>query len=78
MEDEPMSYPVPKDDLDKRFTYHTPKNDQAARYVEMRSCARTLAECICVNVPEGRERTLALANLEQAVFWANAGIARGE
>jgi hypothetical protein len=29
-------------------------------------------------VPDGRERALALTKLEEAVFWANAAIARGE
>jgi hypothetical protein len=27
-------------------------------------------------VPEGREKALALTNLEQVMFWANAAIAR--
>jgi hypothetical protein len=65
-------------DLENRFTYHTPKGDQQERYVALRTMALALAEDISHSVPPGRERALALTNLEQSIFWANAGIARGE
>jgi hypothetical protein len=65
-------------DLKNRFTYHAPKGDQQERYVALRDQALELAKSIVRSVPPGRERALALTNLEQAIFWANAGIARGE
>lgn len=37
-----------------------------------------LAELIEQVVPEGREKSLALAKTEEAMFWANAGISRKE
>ena len=65
-------------DIDNRFTYHAPKGDQVTRYAMLRDGGKTLAELICKTVPPGRERALALTKLQEAVMWANAGIACGE
>lgn len=65
-------------DLGKRFTYHAPKDDQPRRYVEIREEAKLFATTICDLCPESTERTAALVKLEEAVFWANASIARNE
>jgi hypothetical protein len=67
-----------KEDLDNRFTYHAPKGDQADRYAALRDHAKGLAEHIVDECPESREKLLALTKLEEAVFWANAAIARHE
>ena len=66
------------DELVNRFTYHPPRPGQAERYQEIRDSARELAELIEGECPESREKSLAVTNLEQAVFWANAAIARHE
>lgn len=66
------------EDLARRFTYHPPKNDQPARYTELRSLAHGLAHAIATSCPSSRERSLALTKLEEAVMWANAAIARNE
>jgi len=65
-------------EIDKRFTYHAPKGDQAARYQELRDAAKTLAELIVSKTPASREQSLALTSLEETCFWANASIARNE
>lgn len=66
-------------DLRNRFTYHPPKDTQPARYEQIRSKAHELAVLINELVPtESREKSLSITNLEQAVFWANAAIARNE
>lgn len=65
-------------DLTKRFTYHPPKEDQPERYVLIRQNILEIAVGICQSCPESRERSLALTHLEEAVFWANAAIARNE
>lgn len=77
--DRPM-YPLDEAILNKSFVYHPPKPElkQPERYVEIRTWAKRTAEAIMMNVPPSRERSLALTNLEQAMFWANAGIARNE
>lgn len=64
--------------LAKAFTYHPPKVDQQERYVALRDQAHQLALSIALLTPPSREQSLALTNLEQAVMWANAAIARGE
>ena len=65
-------------DLENRFTYHAPKGNQPVRYERLREEAKELAMKIMEMVPPSRERSLAITNLEQAIFWANAGIARNE
>lgn len=60
------------------FTYHPPKGDQTTRYENIRNQAKEFALFLTANTPAGREQSLALTNLEQTVFWANAAIARGE
>ncbi len=63
-------------DIEKNFTYHAPKPGQPELYVALREKAKELAILIDHTVPNSREQSLALTNLEQCVFWANAGIAR--
>lgn len=64
--------------INNNFTYHSPKDDQPDRYVEIRNQAKNLAITIATLTPASREQSLALTNLEQAIFWANAAIARNE
>ena len=67
-----------KSAIDNNFTYHAPKGDQQKRYEMIREVAKSLAYFINDNVPESREKSLALTKLEESVMWANAGIARNE
>lgn len=67
-----------EEELKKRFTYHPPKDDQPERYGVLRKSALAHAMVIMTNVPPGRERAVALTELEQSTMWANAGIARNE
>ncbi len=67
-----------RDDLDKRFTYRAPKPGQPEIYEALRKNARFFADLINRHCPEGREKSLAVTKLEEAVFWANAAIARGD
>lgn len=64
--------------LDNNFRYHRPQGDQQERYPHIRKEAKKLAETICRLAPVGREQSLALIKLEEAVMWANASIARNE
>jgi hypothetical protein len=60
------------------FTYHPPKGDQVPRYGKIRDTAKDFALMISEFCPESREKSLAMTNLEEAVMWANAAIARNE
>lgn len=64
--------------LKTNFTHHPPIGDQADRYQLIREYGAALADVIVGCCPPSRERALALTNVEQAVMWANAGIARNE
>lgn len=67
---------ISEEELNNRFTYHPPKEGQPEQYQELRECGKTLASLINVLVPDSREQSLALTKVEEAIFWANAGIAR--
>jgi len=69
---------MPNLNLDNIYTHHAPKGNQPEIYEALRSKAKELAEMFQVHCPDSRERSLAMTNLEQAVFWANASIARNE
>jgi len=62
--------------LENNFTYHAPKEGQQEKYVALRSKAKELAALILELVPQSREQSVALTELETSIFWANAGIAR--
>ena len=64
------------DDLLRRINHHTPDEDGTARILLMRGHALHWALAIKASVPDGREQSLALTKLEEALMWANAGIAR--
>lgn len=65
-------------DLRNRFTYHPPKGNQPDKYDAIRQSMLSLALMLNDLCPEGREKSLAITNLEQVSMWANAAIARGE
>ena len=65
-------------DLNNIYTYHTPKDDQPSRYTAIRAKAKELAQLIDLACPDSRERSVAFTRLEEAIFWANASIARNE
>jgi len=65
-------------DLIKRFTYHPPTGNQPQKYDNIRKNALAFAELIDAMCPDSREKSLAITNLEEAVMWANASIARNE
>lgn len=67
---------IPLSELDRRFTYHPPKEDQPQIYQNLRNLAREFAIEIFMACPDSRERSIAFTKLEEVVFWANASIAR--
>jgi hypothetical protein len=67
-----------EEELNKRFTYHAPKPGQPAKYEDIRASALYMAHFLVNLCPDGRELSLAMTKLEEAVMWANAALARGE
>lgn len=66
------------DELDRRFSNHPVGEDQIEIMQGIRDLGRALAQEIGRYVPEGREQSTALTKVEEAVFWAVAGVARPE
>jgi hypothetical protein len=70
---------ITKEDLDRRFNYHQPQNqetlDSHARVREV--CCIAAEEIVAVTGSPSREQSSAITKLEEAMFWANAAIARG-
>ena len=62
--------------VDNDFTYHPPTVIQPEIYESIRTIARTYAHYLIDNCPQSRELSLAITNLEEVVFWANAAVAR--
>ena len=65
-------------ELNTRFTYHAPFGDQASRYEDIRRWGYNFAAALDATCPESRELSLAMTKIEEAIFWANASIARRE
>ena len=63
-------------ELANRFTYHAPIEGQPQKYEKIRAMAHRIAVELAVMCPESRELSLAITKLEEAVFWANAAVAR--
>jgi len=64
-------------DIVNRFEYHAPNSDYRRRMHEnIRNELKTAALNLNDILPEGREKSLAITKLEEAMFWANAAIAR--
>jgi hypothetical protein len=65
-----------QEDIQNNFSYHKPTKESERVFEEVRERCRRLAHFINDVVPMGREQALALTKLEEAMMWANAGIAR--
>lgn len=65
-----------KEKNDNIFTYHKPNSTTELIYAQIRAKGRELSELIDEVVPGSREQALAKTKVEEAIMWANAGVAR--
>jgi hypothetical protein len=65
------------EDIERIFTYHKPDAKQLAVLEHNRIGIKELARQIITTLPPSRERGLAITHLEQAMFWANSAVVRG-
>lgn len=64
-------------DLDNRFDFY-PANTKIKQdlHSDVRVECKALATFFDESIPDSREKSLAITKIEEAMFWANAGIAR--
>lgn len=67
---------MPAYPIENNFTYHAPTEGQPAKYEAIRNKAKELATLLQSTCPQSRELSVAMTELETAIFWANASIAR--
>jgi len=63
-----------EDRLDRDFMAQTMFGYQQMQHDKLKNKAEELRYIIEQNIPEGKARDLALANLEQAIHWAEVGM----
>lgn len=65
------------DNINNRFSYHKPDTAEKQELHELiRSKCKELGHLLNDSLPACRESSLAITNLEQTMFWANAAVAR--
>ena len=60
----------------KRFDSYEMDEDKKIRCLHIRNAVKQLAYVIDNVCPDGREKSLALTRLEEAVMWANKSVSR--
>jgi hypothetical protein len=69
---------VSAQDINKRFANHAPNDEKVRQHDRVRTYLRQMATEFDETLPDGREKSLVMTHLEEAMFWANAAIARNE
>lgn len=67
---------IDRDEVRRRFRYYPPTPERANRHIVVRQELRAVAEQLASMLPDGREKSIVVTKLEEAMFWANAAIAR--
>ncbi len=70
---------TPNLELLNRFVHHPPKyEDTAKKHEEIRALLSAVANDFDQMLPESREKAITMTKLEEAMFWANAAVARNQ
>jgi len=69
---------ITNDELARRFSYHPPQTEEKKEaHARVREACRAAAqEIVEVTGPPTRDQSTAITKLEEAMFWANAALAR--
>lgn len=68
---------IDPDDIANRFDFHPATTaEKRDAHTSVRQTVRRAADAINEQVPDGREKAVAITKLEEAMFWANAALAR--
>jgi hypothetical protein len=62
-------------DIEHTFSYHPPDAEARKKHEMIREQYKNLAHLINNTLKEGREKSVAITNLQQSLMWANASIA---
>lgn len=65
-----------KDRINNDFMYHKPDDSAIKLHERSRALCLGLAKELVDICPESRELSIAITHIENAMFWANAAIAR--
>lgn len=66
-----------REEIDNRFGYHPPRSQKrVGQHQVVRNLFRNIAMSLVDLLPEGREKSTCITRLEEAMFWANAALAR--
>lgn len=65
--------------MDDRFKHHPPTSDEViSRHQRLRIVCDSVLMILEETIPDSRERSVAIAKLEEMGFWGHAGIARNQ
>lgn len=67
-----------EEEIHKRVTYHAPTELAKVQHARLSEATADYLRAIDDCVPDGREKSLAITNVEQAKMWASAGVARNQ
>lgn len=63
-------------EIEDRVTHHPPTIEAIKLHTMVRDDTRKFMTDLEMNIPDCREKSLAITHLEEVMFWANAAIAR--
>lgn len=64
-------------DIANRFAFHPATTDEKRdAHTSVRQACRKLADELNAQLPDGREKALAITHLEEVMLWGNAAVAR--
>lgn len=62
-------------EIAERFKFHPATEVTGPMHENVRDVHRQVAEWVETNVPDSREKSLALTSLQQSMMWCNAAVA---